>query len=267
MKNAFFETKTEPVTVMVQKSLTSLPHLHKEIEMVYVLKGRSLVYADRFCTEIGDGDLFIAFPNQIHYYNASQHGEFIVIILSPDTVFGMKSLFNENLPKRNVFKPTAEIGRLLTESASSFDTAYGKTVAVGLLNQVFGILAKSFDLKPRIKSDNKTLQSVLNYCNEKFKSDITLDEISEELHLSKYHISHLFNSKLGIGFNTYINTLRINTACEMLEGTDKKTADISEETGFGSIRSFNRAFLQITGMSPLQYRKSFNNELKQAEHS
>ena len=77
--------------------------------------------------------------------------------------------------------------------------------------------------------------------------------------MSKYHISHLFNNKLGISFNTYINTLRINTACDLLEETDKKTTDISEEIGFGSIRSFNRAFLQIMDMSPLQYRKLVKN--------
>ena len=51
--------------------------------------------------------------------------------------------------------------------------------------------------------------------------------------------------------------LRIDKACDLLEETDKKTADISEDVGFGSIRTFNRAFLQISGITPLKYRNRY----------
>lgn len=255
MKNAVYETKFKPISINVDEILSPMPHLHKEIEIVYTIKGKALAHADRFCAEIGEGNLFIGFPNQIHYYSDSQPGEYCVMILSADILFGMKNLFEENLPKKNVFEISPEIKNMLISAVSNFESPYGKTVSVGIINQIMGMLAVRFELKPRIKADNITLQSILSYCNKNFNSDITLDGISEELNLSKYHISHLFNSKLGMGFNTYVNTLRINTACELLEETDKKTADISEETGFGSIRSFNRAFLQIMGMSPLQYRK------------
>ena len=83
--------------------------------------------------------------------------------------------------------------------------------------------------------------------------------MAEDLHMSKYHISHLFSEKLNISFSTYISIIRIDAACELLEETDKKTSDISEEVGFGSIRSFNRAFMHLTGTSPLQYRSKFRN--------
>ena len=78
--------------------------------------------------------------------------------------------------------------------------------------------------------------------------------MAEGLHLSRCYISHLFNRKLSLGFNDYINMLRVQDACTQLLETDKKIADISEEVGFGSIRSFNRAFKNITGLTPLEYR-------------
>jgi len=257
VKNAVYENKSDPIQLRIDKTLSPFPHLHKEIEIVYVIKGSTIAYADRICTKIGPGDLFVSFPNQMHYYEESQIGEYYLLIISPDLFFGLKNLFNENIPKNNVLHigSNSQASRLLESSFKELDRQYGKTIAVGLINQAIGQVFEQFVLKPRIKTDNSTLQSILNYCNLNFTADITLDDAAESLHLSRYHISHLFNNKLGIGFNTYINTLRINKACDLLEETDKKTTDISTETGFGSIRSFNRAFLQIMDMSPLQYRK------------
>lgn len=257
MKNVVYENKSKPIQLDRSRILAPLPHLHKEVEIIYVAKGGALAYADRVCAEIKEGDLFVCFPNQVHYYEGSEIGEYYLMIFSPDIVFGLKNLLNENVPKQNVLHigKGSEAQKLFAKAISEFHKDFGETVSVGLINQAMGKLFSQFSLKPRIKTDNSTLQNVLNYCNVNFMSDITLDGAAEELHLSKYHISHLFNNKLGIGFNTYVNTLRIDKACELLEETDKKTADISEETGFGSIRSFNRAFLQVMDMTPLQYRK------------
>lgn len=260
MKNIFYENKSKPIILSHAKTLGALPHLHKEVEAIYVVKGRALAYADRARTEIKSGDLFVSFPNQVHYYTDVDKGEYYLMIISPDVLFGLKGLFNENVPKQNVLHVGngSEEQKLFEKSIEEIKLPYGTTVAAGMLNQAFGRLFPRFELKLRIKSDNSTLHSILNYCNLNYATDITLDDAAEALHLSKYHISHLFNNKLGIGFNTYVNTLRVDKACDLLEETDKKTADISEETGFGSIRSFNRAFLQIMDMSPQQYR----NKLK-----
>lgn len=257
MRDVVYENKSEPIAFTFGEALAPTPHLHKEVEIVYTVNGRALAYADRSCTEISNGDLFISFPNQIHYYENSQIGDYYVIIFSADTIFGMKNIFNESLPEQNVYKigSGTEAEKMLCEAMQQAKTEFGKTVSVGLLSQVIGTLAPEFKLKPRTKTDNSTLKSVLNYCNENFQADITLDDIADRLHISKYHISHLFNNKLGIGFNNYINNLRITKACELLRETDKKTTDISVETGFGSIRTFNRAFLQVMQISPLQYRK------------
>lgn len=257
LKNVIYENKSDPIHFSIARTLAPLRHLHKEIEIIYVKSGSAKAYADRICTKIEPGDLFVCFPNQVHYYEEVQIGEYYLIIISPEVFFGLKNLFNENIPKNNVVNigNDQEIVSLLDKAVSKMENTYGETVKAGLINQAIGSIFDRFVLKPRIKTDNSTLQNILNYCNLNFATDIILEDVAEALHLSKYHISHLFNSKLGMGFNVYINTLRIDKACDLLEETDKKTTDISEEIGFGSIRSFNRAFLQIMDMSPLQYRK------------
>ena len=55
-------------------------------------------------------------------------------------------------------------------------------------------------------------------------------------------------------FNDYINSLRVSAASRYLSGTDKSITEISELVGFGTSRTFNRAFLKQFGKSPSEYR-------------
>ena len=255
MRNIFYENKNAPFQLSTCHILTSQPHLHKELEIIYVLKGGTVAWADRKSYTLSDGDLFLSFPNQIHYYNATEHGEYILIIPNAEILFGLKEILYDNIPVSNAFTPTAGSGvPELLKKMIAVEGEYKDTVIAGMLNQLFGMIMPHFKLKPYIKTDNSTLKDVLKYCTHNFAENITLDDLSEHLHLSKYHISHLFNEKLNINFNTYLNMLRINEACNLLEDTDKKIADISEETGFGSIRSFNRAFTDIMNVTPSKYR-------------
>ena len=255
MKSAFYENKSKPYTASVQNILTTSPHFHKEIELVYVMRGACVAHADRNCVPLSEGDLFISFPNQIHYYEACQVGEYYVGIVSSDMLYALKDVLYDHIPKQCV----VHIGDDPILCGYVLDTLnkageYRKTrIAGDFLLLMSGVLPR-LTLAPRTHTDNGTLKAVLEYCAEHYASTLTLDDMAEALHISRYHLSHLLNSKLGMGFNGYLNTLRINQACELLEETEKKTADISEDVGFGSIRSFNRAFLQMMNMTPLQYR-------------
>lgn len=258
MDNAFVELKRDPLNFYHMERLSTWPHLHKEIELIYVVKGSADCYANRQCFPISSGDVFIAFPNQIHYYLNSVPGEYYVFVASADAIWGLKNLLYSHIPVRNALyeqqnTPIAALFKEICEQQGE----YMETMQAGLLNQLICRILDQLRLKPQIKSDDSTLHSILNYCTQEFTDDIKLENVAEALHLNKYHISHLLNQKLGIGFSAYINTLRVDKACEQLAESDKNITAISEEAGFGSIRSFNRAFAQIMHMTPLEYRRQF----------
>jgi AraC-like DNA-binding protein len=60
--------------------------------------------------------------------------------------------------------------------------------------------------------------------------------------------------RIKINFCSYINILRVNEACSLLQQSDKSIIEIAEESGFSSLRTFNRAFLRHVGISPREYR-------------
>ena len=256
--NVIYENKKDPIYFGIQKKLGLRPHIHKEIEIVYVMKGKARAYADVLYTDISTGDIFISFPNQVHYYEESEIGQYYVLILSPKLFFGLKDTFYSNIPKANSFK-ASDITVDMLERAKASSDATDVSRATGFLNLIIADILDTLELKPSLRQNSGTLREVLDYCEKHFTEDISLATVADGTHLSRCYISHLFNGKLSMGFSDYINILRINAACEMLSETDKKISDISGDVGYGTIRSFNRAFVKVIGETPHSYRNGAKN--------
>jgi AraC-like DNA-binding protein len=80
--------------------------------------------------------------------------------------------------------------------------------------------------------------------------------LSDALHINKYHISHLFGEKLGMGVVEYVNIRRVAAACDELKKTRKSVTEIALSVGFNSPRSLNRAFKKVLGKTPLEYKRA-----------
>ncbi|WP_150525051.1 helix-turn-helix domain-containing protein [Roseibium sediminis] len=79
--------------------------------------------------------------------------------------------------------------------------------------------------------------------------DLTLRKISRQLSLPEKQISAAINRQTGENVPRYINTHRINAACELLRGGQPVTAVIYA-SGFNTKSNFNREFLRVKGCSP-----------------
>lgn len=85
---------------------------------------------------------------------------------------------------------------------------------------------------------------------------ITIEEIASSLKTSRTTLSNLINREEGVNFNTWINRLRIEDAKNlMIENPDFTILQISEMVGYTEQANFSRQFKQITGESPLVWRK------------
>lgn len=85
------------------------------------------------------------------------------------------------------------------------------------------------------------------------EKDLTLQMLAQIVGTNRSYLSQYFSRK-GFTYNTYINSLRINhfiSRCRELSaaGQDIPIQQLALESGFGSYRTFSRAFLQRTGQS------------------
>lgn len=256
MKNIKLELRKKQINIHSDYLLFPTPHMHKEIELIYVKKGHAVCYADNKLSEIHEGDIFLCFPNQIHYYINSKLGEYYVIIFSPEILYNIHNVFLDNLPKKHVFNK--DIYTELIENLFSQQNVYKDTICAGILNILTPLLLSETSLEPKINTSSTTLQNIIFYCTKNYMNNISLDDVASNLHINKHHISFLLNKKLGTKFSHYINSLRVSRACELMVECERNLAFISEESGFGSIRSFNRVFKEIMNVTPLQYYKQIN---------
>ncbi len=86
--------------------------------------------------------------------------------------------------------------------------------------------------------------------------ELSLELIADELHYSPNYLGTTFKKETGNSLNSYILSLRIEEAKELLVNSDLKSTDIAMSTGFSSSSYFAFSFKKAVGMSPREYRKS-----------
>lgn len=108
-----------------------------------------------------------------------------------------------------------------------------------------------------------TVQKIINAISKR-DSVTNLTEISEQLHMNKYYICHLFKDKTGINISKYISDKQYQKSVKLLVGTTHSVEEIALLCGFSSASSFSRFFKSKSGVSPVKFRKEKqqNVELK-----
>ncbi len=246
----------------ISKTLSVTPHLHSHIEIVLLTSGVSVGVADTKEAEMGAGDLFISFPNQIHYYlDKVRPVEHSIVIISPDMCPEFNNIFKTMVPESPVFKNAGENQRIVSAidnivECRKRNDEYSETEVRGSLLILMSELCRSMKLVKNVSYDSDMAKAIINYCYENYANEISLQSIADELHISRYYISHLFGQRLHIGFNDYINSLRVRSAAEILKSGDKTVTEVAYAVGYNSVRTFDRCFLKVRGMTPKEYRKN-----------
>ncbi len=243
-------------------------HLHHHVEIIYLREGYVKAFVDSDAYEMSSGDLLFAFPNKIHRFE-DREGENVydLWIINPDLTPELAEIFSMGASRSAVIKNAAENPRIpmlleILRKTGDFPISARGNILKGYLLSFFSELIEMMPIKENPKNDEaQSMRALVKYCSKNFTKELSLSLLAKDLHLSKYYISHLFGDKLGIKFNDYINYLRVSEACRMLRATDMSMTDISDASGFGTLRTFNRAFTKQMGISPSEYRRSNKDEM------
>ena len=260
---AFYENQASPFLCrdVEGHSLECSPHLHYNAEIAFIYDGETSVLIDNRQPAIAHGgDVILVFPNQMHSFGTRRPERHVLIIFDPKLFPEFSPLLTEYLPINNIISGIANDKELrsLVEKISGLskkgEAPYKDIILRGYLLAFLGRLFDSVEFKKINAEDLHALGSVMNYCITHYAENLSLDVLERKLHISKFYISHIMNKKLNMGFNDYINQIRVSNACRMLAETKRSIAEISEAVGFNTVRTFNRAFHKHIGTSPREYR-------------
>ncbi|MDP4160141.1 MAG: response regulator [Bacillota bacterium] len=99
------------------------------------------------------------------------------------------------------------------------------------------------------------IEKSLQYIHDNFKQKLPLQLVASKVFLNPQYFSRIFKKEVGVTYIDYVNKLKIEYACKLLETTDYPAYRISSECGFTDPSYFNRVFVQQMNMTPKAYRR------------
>ena len=234
-------------------------HLHLHAEIVYVAAGRLTLHTETSDYPLAAGDACLLFPNQPHGFTCAAPSDVKIINFTPDYCTELSDLLLSRMAKTPVFT-FPDGGRefqalyLAAAARQSVATLWADMACRALTLALASIALEHLTLTETDTLGQRSIRLILRYCMEHYTQHVSLADMSRAIHVSKYHISHLFSSELQTSFPDYIRFLRISRAKYLMAYTSLSVTDAAYACGFESQRSFNRAFSALCGVTPRAYR-------------
>lgn len=243
--------------------LSSIPHFHAEWEMIICISGSTIVHMNASSFELKANEMVLIPPYFFHFYEENC-GDYIVMCFDNDVMPILKKQLAKERPENNIidFSIDAVLYDTVMQFKKLFSEPYVKgdfidpTISLGYINLIMFFSKPLFDYAPFDFEKSNLSRKVIEYCLDNYKQGISLDAVSNVFGYSKSYISHVFNLNMQMSLTTFVNWLRISEACDLLGNSTKSVTDIAHEVGFGSLRAFNRVFLNYIFQTPSDYRKN-----------
>jgi|GEM_PF-6571441 len=144
----------------------------------------------------------------------------------------------------------------------------GAAYKIKLMNKmVQDLKEKLFEINLKLKNkksitDESILktETVKEFIKRNYSTIISRDNLAYAVGWSPDHLGRIFKQITGEKISDYINKIRINEVKKKLKNTNDKIIDIAFDTGFENLRTFNKVFLNLAGMSPMNFRIQYYNK-------
>lgn len=275
-----------PFFIAKRKDLNTKMHRHEFVQIIYVARGSAgHVINDNEFT-VYKGDVFIMPPYVPHRFVPEGDAEIYEYEFMPEFINEKFSLDHKGngfmdfaylepfLVAENKIKPRLNLtgavqrevegilSRIMLECEQ--EERDFELVVKALTLQLLVAVSRQYD-KSEDNEENKhifmkhreSLLKTIEYINENYNRQITLDDVVRVSLLSKSYFGYLFKHMTQKTFTEYLNGVRVSKAVELLKTRhDLKVIDICFMTGYNNVNHFNRIFKAETGCTPMQVRKN-----------
>lgn len=258
-------------------------HYHAEVELVHIVKGFGTQFIGSSIHHFNPGDLILVGSNLPHYWKSDDiyfenqpnlNVEAKVVHFLEDFL-GRKFVdLEENKALKDMYLK-AQQGILISGTTKIKVIALIDKLMVAknmdrviIFLQVLSLIANSNDnsylltnttLNNFNQQEAKRINDIYQYSLENFATKISLDKIADIANISTNSFCRYFKTKTKKTYFQYLIEIRVQNACKLLIENKLTISGVCYASGFNNFSNFNRFFKQITGTSPLQYKKDFSN--------
>lgn len=256
-------------------------HWHKYIEIVALPEDANIsqppaLRINQTTYQLNPGDILLIWPGEVHEIVENADSQLIGLQFS-FTIFNELPDFT---PFLNLFRTFHHIRQLSTPELAQnmlvhiqhmFSVQKNQQTFSGVETLIclyemfmdFGNYIKNTipkDIQQYSSETGKTVAKINNACSyiiDNCEHDLTLEAAADYIGFSACYFSRIFKKITNYNFVEYLTLQRIKRAQLLLSDFDMSITEISYQSGFKSISTFNRAFKQYRGCSPSEYRKYY----------
>lgn len=232
----------------------------------YVLSGTGTLMADdaKGITQtysVRSGQGFLIFPEQITTYYAEQHSPWEYSWIEFDGLRVKEALsltdFSLNHP---IYHPHSKDLQEQMVKEMNYIISHPKESSFHLLGHLYLFFdyfiqsAKSTRLTQSSKMSDYYIQEAIHYMEQNFQNDISIEEIAAVCGINRSYLGKIFRNSIGRSPQEFLMNYRMVKAAELLKLTTLSIADIGTAVGYGNPLHFSRAFKNIYGVSPREWR-------------
>ena len=257
-------------------------HCHPEIEITYVKEGSMHYRINNRSFHLKEGDIIFCNSNALHSGEMENQEDcsYIPITFDPKLIYGF---FQSTICTRYVdpvIQNLAVCAVHIDYSEKWHETFRDRMLEVISLDKkkpdfyeldisirmqlLWRLLVEHLPHQPVSTTSDFTeyerIRRILSYIEQNYMNQITLDDISEHIHLCESECTRLFKRHMNTTLFSFLQEYRIERSLEYLN-TQESISSIAEKTGFSDSNYYSKVFSKIKGCSPREYRKNLKDTI------
>ena len=261
--------------VFVEKNIPKVfsSHWHNAAEFVRILKDGCRYRIGDTVYKPAAGDILLVWPRELHELvhipeDSIEFIQFSSRIIENNTDLASATRFlNEchHISSKKNAELTEKISRFFEKIHDTYKKGqlFTETKSKLLIYEML-VLIGEFAMKKygeKLGEENYSsrswnyIRAACSYIAEHSAENITQAEVAEKTGLSPFYFSKLFNEYTRMAFPSYLASIRVQNAINLLADENKSITSCAYESGFQSTTTFNKLFHELTGCSPREYRK------------
>lgn len=248
-----------------------MSHSHKSYEIYYLKKGERKFFIEDKIFNLKRGDVVLVDSELIHRATTLNDFRHERIVISFNHKFFSNPQFDD---VRDVFKNYythiqknnrvyfEELLAKIEKEYNSMDSM-SKNLISAYICELLTFLKRNTQQNrqlPESSADATDIQRCIDYMNQHFDEQISLETMSEISFLTPSAFSKKFKAETGTNYCEYLTIIRLSKASKLLMSSDLSVTEISEKCGFQSSSYFTLMFKKYNNITPKKYRTKYQKK-------
>lgn len=249
-------------------------HCHAFFELVYVVHGSATHRLGNETMLLNAGDYFIIDTGSAHCYRDVREFEIINCLFLPEYIDRaladcptLAALLSNRVLRFGVPVDIRTADRIFQDADGSMrrliqrmeqehercKTGYMELLRCYLTQALVHIVRASEETE-QTRTAHAATVSAAEYLRSHYAEPLSLDTLSRLVGYTPQYLSSLFRRDTGMSIQTFLQRLRIEQACKLIEQKTLQFADIALAVGYSDVKHFSRVFRRYKGISPREFR-------------